>query len=73
MQNETCQAIEGRGVAVLRDAAVPEIGQFATIQAMASSLGVDVSPINAHDAVECAKGLNRSRGRLLRQAPRLSW
>jgi len=58
MQNETCQAVEGRGVAVLRDAAVPEIGQFATIQAMASSLGVDVSPINAHDALEIERGIS---------------
>ena len=34
-------------VAVLRDAAVPEVGQFAIIQAAAPSLGVDVSPISA--------------------------
>jgi len=43
-------------VAVLRDAAVPEVGQFAIIQAAAPSLGVDVSPISARDAgeIECA-------------------
>jgi putative tryptophan/tyrosine transport system substrate-binding protein len=39
-------------VAVLRDAAVPEVGQLATIQAVARSLGVDVSPIGARDAGE---------------------
>ena len=39
-------------VAVLRDAAVPEVGQFAIIQAAAPSLGVDVSPISARDAGE---------------------
>ena len=39
-------------VAVLRDAAVPEVGQFAIIQATAPSLGVDVSPISARDASE---------------------
>src|SRR5262249_17994619 len=33
-------------VAVLRDAVVPEVGQFAIIQAAAPSLGVDVSPIS---------------------------
>jgi hypothetical protein len=41
--------------------AVPEIGQFATIEAMASSLGVDVSPINAHDAVEIERGISAFR------------
>jgi putative tryptophan/tyrosine transport system substrate-binding protein len=39
-------------VAVLRDAARPEVGQFATIQAMAPSLGVDVKPVGARDAGE---------------------
>jgi len=39
-------------VAVLRDAAVPEVGQFAIIQAAAPSLSVDVSPISARDASE---------------------
>jgi putative ABC transport system substrate-binding protein len=39
-------------VAVLRDAARPEVGQFATIQAMAPSLGVDVRPVGARDAGE---------------------
>jgi putative tryptophan/tyrosine transport system substrate-binding protein len=37
-------------VAVLRDAAVPEVGQFATIQAAAQSLGVEASPIGARNA-----------------------
>jgi ABC-type uncharacterized transport system substrate-binding protein len=41
-------------VAVLRDAAVPEVGQFAIIQAAAPSLGVDVSPISARDGIERA-------------------
>lgn len=39
-------------VAVLRDATVPEVGQFATIQALAPSLGVEVSPIGARDTNE---------------------
>jgi putative tryptophan/tyrosine transport system substrate-binding protein len=39
--------------AVLRDAASPGgIGQFAVIQAAASSLGVDVSPVNVREASE---------------------
>jgi putative ABC transport system substrate-binding protein len=40
-------------VAVLRDAAITSgIGQFAVIQSVAPSIGVDVSAINAHDASE---------------------
>ena len=39
-------------VAVLRDASVPEVGQFATIQALAPSLGIDANPIGARDAGE---------------------
>jgi putative ABC transport system substrate-binding protein len=37
-------------VAVLRDAAIPEVGQFATIQAAAPTFGVQVSPIGARGA-----------------------
>ena len=38
-------------MAVLRDAALTSgIGQFAVIQAVAPSLGVEVSPISVHDA-----------------------
>src|SRR5262252_781721 len=38
---------------VLRDAAVAQgIGQFAVIQSVAPSLGVDVTPINVRDAAE---------------------
>jgi putative tryptophan/tyrosine transport system substrate-binding protein len=40
-------------VAVLRDAAIASgIGQFAVIQSVASSLGVEVSAINVHEAGE---------------------
>jgi putative ABC transport system substrate-binding protein len=39
-------------VAILRDAAVPDVGQFATIQAIAPSLRVEVKPIGARDANE---------------------
>jgi putative ABC transport system substrate-binding protein len=40
-------------VAVLRDAAITSgIGQFAVIQSVAPSIGVDVSAINAHNASE---------------------
>jgi putative ABC transport system substrate-binding protein len=46
-------------VAVLRDAAVPEVGQFATIQALARSLEVVVSPIGARDAGEIERALSR--------------
>jgi len=39
--------------AVLRDAAIPAgIGQFAVIQSVAPSLGVEVSPVNVRDAAE---------------------
>jgi len=44
-------------VAVLRDAAVPEVGQFAIIQAAAPSLSVDVSPISARDAGEIERAI----------------
>src|SRR6516162_9743136 len=44
-------------VAVLRDAAVPEVGQFAIIQDAAPSLGVDVSPISARDAGEIERAI----------------
>src|SRR5262245_22789379 len=44
-------------VAVLRDAAVPEVGQFAIIQATAPSFGVDVSPISARDASEIERAI----------------
>jgi putative ABC transport system substrate-binding protein len=37
-------------VAVLRESGVAAIGQWAVIQAAASSLGVEVSPIQLHDA-----------------------
>ena len=40
-------------VAVLRDAAISSgVGQFAVIQAVAPSLGIEVSPINVRDADE---------------------
>jgi putative tryptophan/tyrosine transport system substrate-binding protein len=39
-------------VVVLRDANIPGIGQFAVIQSVASSLNVEVSPINMGDAGE---------------------
>src|SRR5262249_38724332 len=45
-------------VAVLRDAANPTgIGQFGVIQAMAQSLGVQVFPVNMHDAGEIERGV----------------
>src|SRR5215470_9317424 len=44
-------------VAVLRDAVVPEVGQFAIIQAAAPSLGVDVSPVSARDAGEIERAI----------------
>jgi putative tryptophan/tyrosine transport system substrate-binding protein len=44
-------------VAVLRDAAIPEVGPFATIQAVAPSLGVEVSPIGARDAGEIERAI----------------
>ena len=44
--------------AVLRDAAIPSgIGQFAVIQSVAPSVGVDVSPINLRDAGEIERGV----------------
>jgi putative ABC transport system substrate-binding protein len=45
-------------VAVLRDAAsVAGVGQFAAIQAAASSLKVELRPIDVHDAGEIERGL----------------
>jgi len=41
-------------VAVLRDSAAPEIGQFATIQAVAPSLHLEVTPLAAHSPAEIA-------------------
>ena len=44
--------------AVLRDAAIPSgIGQFAVIQSVAPSVGVEVSPINLRDAGEIERGV----------------
>jgi putative ABC transport system substrate-binding protein len=44
--------------AVLRDAASPSgAGQFAVIQSVATSVGVEVSPINVHDAGEIERGI----------------
>jgi putative ABC transport system substrate-binding protein len=43
---------------ILRDAAVAQgIGQFAVIQSVASSLGVDVTPINVRDAAEIERDI----------------
>ena len=44
--------------AILRDPAVSGgIGQFGAIQAVAPSLGVEVSPVNVHDASEIERGV----------------
>ena len=44
--------------AVLRDPAIPAgIGQFAAIQSVAPSLGVEVSPINVRDAGEIERAI----------------
>jgi ABC-type uncharacterized transport system substrate-binding protein len=44
--------------AVLRDADISAgIGQFAVIQAVAPAIGVDVRPINMHDAAEIERAL----------------
>ena len=45
-------------MAVLRDPAIPAgIGQFAVIQAVAPSLGVEVSPVNVRDAGEIERAV----------------
>lgn len=45
--------------AVLRDPSNPSgTGQFGAIQAVASSFGVEVSPLGLHDAGEIEHGLN---------------
>ena len=45
-------------VAVLRDAAIAAgIGQFAAIQSVAPSLGVEVSPVNVRDASEIERAI----------------
>ena len=45
-------------VAVLRDPAIPSgIGQFGAIQAVAPSLGVEVSPVNMRDAGEIERAI----------------
>ena len=44
--------------AVLRDAAIPAgIGQFAIIQSVAPSVGVEVSPVDMRDAVEIERAV----------------
>ena len=46
-------------VAVLRDPAITAgIGQFAVLQSVAPSLGVEVSPINMSDATEIERGIS---------------
>jgi putative tryptophan/tyrosine transport system substrate-binding protein len=45
-------------VAVIRDASVAAgLGGFAAIQTVASSLGVELTPVGVHDAVEIERGL----------------
>jgi putative tryptophan/tyrosine transport system substrate-binding protein len=47
-----------RRVAIIRDAAITAgIGQFGAIQAMAPSLGLDVSPVNVRDAGEIERAI----------------
>jgi putative ABC transport system substrate-binding protein len=49
--------------AVLRDPAIPAgIGQFAIIQSVAQSFGVDVSPISVHDAAEIERAVSAFAG-----------
>jgi putative ABC transport system substrate-binding protein len=49
-------------VAVLRDAATTTgVGQFASIQTAASSLGVELSPIDVQDATEIERSLGAFR------------
>jgi putative ABC transport system substrate-binding protein len=44
--------------AVLRDPAIPAgIGQFAIIQSVTQSVGIDVSPISVHDAAEIERAI----------------
>ena len=44
--------------AVLRDPTIPQgIGQFSAIQAVAPSLGVEVRPIDVHDAAEIERAV----------------
>ena len=48
---------------VFRDAATTAgIGQFAAIQSVAASLGIDVSPLNARDVPEIERAVTGSRG-----------
>jgi putative ABC transport system substrate-binding protein len=52
-----------RRVAVIRDAAITAgIGQFGAVQAMALSLGLDVSPVNVLDAREIEQAIGRFAG-----------
>ena len=54
-------------VAVLRDPAIAAgIGQFAAIQAVAPSFGVELSPIDVRDAGEIERAVDglRARGRM---------
>jgi putative ABC transport system substrate-binding protein len=45
-------------VAVLRDPTIPQgIGQFSAIQAVAPSLGVELRPIDVHDAAEIERAI----------------
>ena len=44
--------------AVLRDAAVAGVGQFAVIQSVAPTVGIDVSPINVHNADEIERAVS---------------
>jgi putative ABC transport system substrate-binding protein len=48
-----------RRVAILRDPTLPAgLAQFGAIQSMASSFGVEVSPIDTRDACEIAHAIN---------------
>src|SRR5438477_10600747 len=52
------RALRGKRVAVLRDPAVSAgVGQFAVIQSVASSVGVEVTPISPRDAGDIERGV----------------
>jgi putative ABC transport system substrate-binding protein len=56
-------APHAKRVAVLWDPAIPAgIGQYAVIQSVAPSLGVDVSPLNLRDVEQGVAAFARSRG-----------
>jgi len=56
-------------VAIVREAGGPGVGQLAAIQAVAPSLGVEVTPIGARDPAEIERAIKTNAGVIVTSSP----